>query len=592
MQRELLVQGILVLILGAMLLTGLLINNIHRVPVSKSANAFDELDHRVMYVSGISVKSNSLTLDFNPCDEEVGDEYATTRLYDKEGVKFSELVPGVTRDKSIALFAYTNLRMTGSEIFGDIGILAQRGVLSRVLLWFGFTCQCINFLLILGRYFRGFGSYYWFPLLLIMGVLVSYGSLINSTSTIPILLAHVFHEAILRCKLVPPLRYDHHWELENLAKFYDKHAALPNGTTVIMLISVISLSIAYIVAYLCFFAIKTVRLIYLVRFRSLQWYTRIWSVYVTIPVFVLAALSVYYVALDDRLRGYRLNVYHWDYASKTKVGLSMTGTLLDVVQDLFLLVTIPRTILRASIYLWLSLLPVIAAASMYPFATLLKSVQDLSVLLLLRSLIAWVTVVPASISILDNAACYQVPKISGTLSSCNDSMFSIQTIALVLPTMTGLFFLKFTGILRPKLYWFANIIAAAAVLSLLGVLVLARYQYTSDVSIGLFVCVLYMITQQSAYELLFNKESNTRNTPQSILQDALVPALDECVRRVTEYNLATNQDMQTKITSDELDEVKKLYQNVGDAISRARSTRSIASSPVAIGTPINEKKEQ
>ena len=607
--RQLAIQATIALLVSGLLLAGLLTDSVHSVS-ERAIPLTLKGESRTMYVSGIRITTKSISLDFNPCDNGIADDARTTRLYSSDGVPMSEVVPGGTRDQSIAEFSYLNLHDEGPEVIGDIGVTESRAKAGRVLLWASFSLQMVVFTLASARLgLRATAFSNWdAPFsramhgLMISGGVLTWIGLVYLTSTISILLAHLFREAESRCQIDFAGSGPRHYEMKTLAR-YVTDSLLPNGATVLTG----CLSVGIVVMYFLGLFLRQVgktnfrSTLHPVRRRSLPWHCRILSFYWVLVLLAVAIGATLLVASVARVRGYELNMFYWNFGARVsqKTGLSRTGTLLDVVQGWFDIFSVPAALVRASVLMWLVLIPVACFASNHPATVFLKAVQDGSTLLILRSVISWVTVVPAPLSIMENPACFSYPPDDGWLhvltsaESCKDSMFSIHTIFVIVPLVLTLFFLKFSGAVPSKYLWTANLVLIIPAFLTITLVVVSRYQYTADVSIGIFVCILYMLAQQEPYKLMFDEEWNTSVSATQILNEKLLPTLNECVARLEAYNLASKQGEHARLTTDELREIHFLYRTVGDAIGIAKLAGSTATQSSAIvQADVDNKKDR
>ena len=594
-------RGILVLIISGLILAGILVDQVHKMPPS-SFPVFPEDSDRFFYLPGIVIKLDAISLEYNGCDTGVGKEYEHMLLFTSDSLSFETLSPGVTHDVSVAEFVYLNLHQDGAEFIGQIGLMKRRSFVGRILLWISFVFPLIGYLV--PFVFAKASSFYFFEVMIGLSGFIVWIGLTYLSSMLPTLLSHLFRETEVRCKI--PLNDHPGHELYSLSRFVDETSSFPNGITVWLCGGAFMILLLYAVfRMLVFYIEKNIRTnrklllsinsttsMEISGLRTLSWYARVWQWYTVLLVFAIAIVCHFFVTHSNRIRGFPLNVLYMNYGSKIaeKTGLSKSGTLLDFVQDSFQLVALPSVMVQFSVSVWLFIIPIIAISSQRKTRLILrKALQDLCVLSIMRALIAWVTVVPTSMSMFEDSICFQEPK-SGW-RNCNFSMFSRHTIWVLVPCFICIYFVKFNG--YEKYSRIINLVAALLAGAVFMAVTVARYQYTSEVFIGIFICASYMLTQRPAYQLLFNQEWNIHyDKPFDILQDKVVVGLQDCIDRIKKYNLAISINKFDLLTSDELNEIKIIYNKTGRAIDRARGARSVVPSPMAVGTPIKVKKDQ
>jgi len=277
-------------------------------------------------------------------------------------------------------------------------------------------------------------------------------------------------------------------------------------------------------------------------------------------------------------------MFYWNYFGTRvyeKTGLSKTGSLIDFLQEIVSLISVSPYINAVSIYLWLMWIPALAWVCNYPVNFLGKVSQDFSIVLFMKCLISWVTVSPTAVSMLEKPECFNHPHFEDDDSSwlfrfrndfsCNDSMFSIHVAIGFVPVVILIYFIRFSG--------YVNLVGRILSLSMLIVgislslvsVVLTRYQYTADVHIGICICLIYMLTQQQAYSLLFERDRADVESAFTLLEQKVIPSLTDCLARLNTYKAATRQAKALQISPEEVHEISMLFKSVGDSLHAAKN---------------------
>jgi hypothetical protein len=224
-----------------------------------------------------------------------------------------------------------------------------------------------------------------------------------------------------------------------------------------------------------------------------------------------------------------------------------------------------------------------------------KFAQDLALLLLIRAAIAWVTVVPTALSMMEKPECFMSPDniakqsrwlfILDTRQSCNDTMFGICVVLVGIPVFVIGFFLRYAGVVtgvygRIVTGYLGSCATFACIIT-----VISRHQYSSDIVIGACIVIIYMLTQAAAYQALFERYDKSEQSKKS-LQDEIVHLLEDCANRFTMFNSAVNSLKGLALATNDLDEISLVYRSVGEALNRARAGRVMTSEPTGDGITI------
>ena len=554
-----------------------------------------------MKISGIRLSSSRLFLDYNKCAVDPP-RIGKSRLYAAEGVGLDELADGKTRDVSIAVFAHLNIHEEGTEVIGDIGLTGARANLGRKLALVALSLLSVSALLFVllrrepisiyskpensenASFHRYQQAVDW---LILAGAGVMWLSIVMYSSVMPTLLAHLFREARDRCEIEYKQTAAEHYEMRSMGA-YVRDNADPSGLSVILF----SICVALLFFYSAFSFIKAnghpLSFLELSpsQARSLPWYCKVWNWRGTLAMTIAGVFLTFWVMNLTKTRGFSINNFYWTYGSKVaqKTGLSRTGTLLDFAQKAFSLVAVPETIMAATTYMWFAIVPLIATASKRPFSLICKGCQDFAILLIIRAFIAWVTIAPTTLSMLEKPECFEQPDEQGSSwdwllvfdgrQSCNDSMFSITVAVVGMQTMVLVYYGMFGGSIRGLYAGLVHTFVCLCALISCFIAVVSRHQYSADIVIGACIVVIYMLTQMAPYRLLFEGDPIDVKHPGKILSEKIIPTLEECVVRVKSYTQASKDLKGLKSSAHDFEEMTLIYRSVGEAIQRARLRRS------------------
>ena len=568
-------------------------------------------EDRFLRISSLSLSSERISLDYNRCEGDPK-RIASSKLYSRDGVELSMLQEGNSRDRSIVQFAYINLHEVGTEVIGDISLAHIRSTVAKYMAVCGIALQGLALvLMVLTRltpkslwsrcpestdsrmYMLAKGG----SLVLILSAVTLWWSIVLYSSVTATILSHLFREARNRCGIEFDDIFNGLYEIRTMS-FYVREFALLNGVSIIVYALVVGMLIVHaIYLFLCANG-KTLSVqdILYSEQRAFSWYCRIWDWKVSFACLILSVFASIWVANLTKTRGFTLNMFYWKDGAKVsqRTGLSRTGTLLDVVQESFDHFAIPAPILLSTCCVWLLLIPMLAFSTNRTLILAGKAAQDIGTLLFVRVVVAWVTVAPTALSMIEKPECFDQPLDDGsdwswiynlgTKQSCNDTMFSVYSIFVFVPAVILLFYTGFSsGILSRKSSALAIALVFIAALLSNALVVVGRHQYSADVHIGACIVVIYMLTQTSPYRLMFAKDNDIRLKPNELLLDRIVPTLEQCIFRLEEYQTACLGLDGLKCMPEEVDEIAHLFRTVGNAIQNAE-TKNVPSDSTSFGT--------
>jgi hypothetical protein len=617
-RRGLIFHAVFVLILAGITLFAIVHDNIFQIEKYEFRIRGPQED-RDLRISGLSLSSMKVTLDYNGCDGDPA-YVSESSLYSPGGVELWKLLEGKSRDRSISQFSHINIHEAGTEIIGDIGLVNRRSTVGRYLAIAALVLLLLVSMTMIatkldpksvwsrvpkGGDARGHLVAKLEGLVLMSSAVFLWTSIVLYSSVTPTLLAHLFREARNRCGVEFDDVYNGLYEMRTLA-FYVRDTGMLNGVTVALYGLVVGLIISYSIFLFFVSNGKGINMHDLnsSELRTLSWYCRIWSWRVSLAWLVLSVFVSFWVANLTRTRGYELNLFYWKNGSKVsqKTGLSRTGTLLDVVQGTANLFTIPALVLVSTCCIWLVLIPMVAFACKRSLIFLGKACQDMGTLLITRALVSWLTVAPTTLSMIEKPECFDQPLednsqwswiyIIDPKQSCNDTMFSVFAIVVFVPAIIMLYYTSFARVVKSDFGSLVHgLLVLGALLSSLLVVV-GRYQYSADMHIGACVVAIYMLTQASAYHILFSQEEDSHLKPSELLTDRILPALEECIHRLESYNLACRDLDGLKSSPEEAEEIAHLFRTVGVAINNAEVSRIPVNPPQNLNEASKEMDQQ
>jgi len=308
------------------------------------------------------------------------------------------------------------------------------------------------------------------------------------------------------------------------------------------------------------------------------------------------ASSVY-----TRINGYPINVrmYNEVVSARTGSGLSPSGALpdwlLDIAATYYISDSVPFMVTMG----WLMVVFLLSIGSMDPWRFLSKFVQLLGIIFVLRAIIALCSIYPVPSTVLTNPDCYDDPMNGGThfnfksreALSCNHTMFSIFSAITTLCIWVLILYVRFGPLKKWKFLAYTILIIDNIVCVLLPVI--GRVNYSVEVFVGAMVAAILVMSQSGAFKLLFRFEQNFDsklimqqvNGEAELLNDRVIPALDETKQRIDSYARAAKYIAGLKMDPEELKEISNLYKSLGEAIEKAKVAKPVAPMSAA-GIPI------
>jgi hypothetical protein len=232
-----------------------------------------------------------------------------------------------------------------------------------------------------------------------------------------------------------------------------------------------------------------------------------------------------------------------------------------------------------------------------------KSAQDFAIVLFLRAIVAWLTVGPTPLSMIEKPECFDALQNDDSSQfwwiydfnfkhSCNDNMVSIYSVIVLVPAVTMLFYTFFSRVSERKYDSVIFILLSIAAVLSTALSVIGRHQYSADVHIGACIVVFYMLTQTAPYRLLFATDEENNINPKDLLAQRIVPTLEQCISKLQEYQLACSNMDGLKSSPNDVGEIAHLYRIVGVAIQSAESVKPSEMLPQRSDEPRNGSQNE
>jgi hypothetical protein len=286
-------------------------------------------------------------------------------------------------------------------------------------------------------------------------------------------------------------------------------------------------------------------------------------------------------------------------SARTGTGLTVSGTLPDTLIDLtrtyYISDSVPVMVTLGLFGLVFGL----SIGSTDPWRFVSKTIQVMATLILIRAITALCTVYPVPSTVLTTPDCYDSPYIEGRFKfgtweafQCNHSMFSIYAASTTMCIWILVLYIRYGPLKKNK--WIPYSVLILINLSLMVLPVLSRVNYAVEAFIGACVASILVLSQSPAYKLLFRFEQSVRYShgddgsgmpsTNELLNDRIVPGLEESVKQVEVYLQTAKATLGLKIDSTELATISHLYTCVGDAIKAGKVAVPLA--PMSAAGPV------
>ena len=522
-------------------------------------------------------------------------------LHEATGMSFAELASPKITDPEAVFFVDDEAQVIANTFMGSFDSMHRRGMASRILAFIGVGLQGLA--LVWSVVFRVGPSPFFYnrPLfgqsvrehylgaiyllmLILSGIVLFASNTVMSTFVIP-LLARIANFALSWCKNSP---FDSVPRQQTSLKYmlflgdYIQGGAETTGVTFITFAVSISLVFAQamFVAYLGISAIHSVsRIRYHLpptQHALLPWYAKIPSLAVSITLLVLGVIAKCGAAYSARVRGYDLNMFFYKHAIVDGgTSDSNSWSLPDLVLDDTQRYVMDKSLVKMLLALWIPSVTVIGFATIDLVKYLSKVIQILGILFLIGGAVSIVTVPPTPAFVLQKPQCYRPPVRPPSFAqffyvseSCNDQIFSMYSVLILVPAMMFYFYIRYGPITRKLTAYVALFLAT---LGSLYIIISTRQQYTVDVYIGALITVLVCLSQAAPIKLLFRfgmVHLGISEKPPVVLSDKIVPMLDDVIKRLELHFMAG--DRAEAISKDDMDMAKAEFERLSDAIAMAK----------------------
>lgn len=599
----------------ALIATGVFVDQYH----SEDPVSIDLPNGLVYHAAGVSLGTNRIKLTFPECETPEKGIREQSPLFDPHGVSFKELMDAPKdKDEVYERFLEPGEDTVSAVYFGDFKSFFEMGRFATIFAWLALSFQALSVIISIitrtppsafltdrpvfnltnkerrwGILHHGLQILAALFLFIVMGVVSTYLDQVQG---------RVIELSFELCNFKPA---DNELDTLKLYGHFLNDFSVQNGITgglFRIAIAVIGLQMV-----LVFFqgtdqvrseSVSTGYAIPASKMRNLAWYCAIWRFRFALLFFVVAYLTDVICSVYTREHGYPLNMYAFRTVAsiRTGTGSTKTGALSDVVMDKVSEFSISNSIPKTLMAGCLMLVVALGIGSTDPSKFFSKLVQIFAWILFLKAMISMSTIVPVPSTIISTPDCYEPPPesdwsikgIFGEARTCNHLMFSVTTAVTTSCLFVVMMYVRYGPATR-------HVIAYAALLLVsigCSVLpVLSRSTYSMDAFIGLVFGLLIVMSQSMAFKLLFRFDfryeaasaffTKLNFKPGELLNDKVIPTIEECVRRIEMYQVAAKDYPGLKMSSMEVEELSILHKNMGDAMGVARAAKPIEpTSPV------------
>ena len=593
----------------ALTATGLFVDQFH----SEDPRDITLKDGQIYHAAGISVGNSGIRVTYPECDIPETTVREQSRLFEPSGVTFEDLTKGpIAEDEVYNMFVEPGDESVSKQYFGDFKSFHQMGRLSKI---FGFVALGLQLLAVVisiatqtppcsfltNRPTFGHSNrdQFWGSLhhgLMMVSILVLLVDLAVVSTFLDLCIGRIIELSFELCNFTPAST-----ELEMLklyGSFLQKHSDV-NGATGGLYRLAIALSMVQLT--LVFFqGTDQVRTesnsngaysLPASKLRQLPWYCSMWRFRFSLLFLVTGIVTDICTSYYSRYHGYVLNLYAWKTvgSARTGTGSTNTGALSDFVMDktskFYISESIPESVAMG----WFPLVLALCVGSTDPARFISKVVQLTGILVAMRSFFSLSTIVPVPSTVITRPYCFDEPVTGFSLQAlldgslmCNHLMFSIQTAFSTMCIAIVMMYIRY-GPLSHRATPYLFLLIACIACGLLPVV--ARMSYSTDCYVGFLVALLLVFSQSPAWKLLFRFDfpspelivrfGSKNPSPGEILCDKVIPTLNECIKRIEMYELATTHSPGLRISKRDVDDIRQLYILVGEAINVARKAKPV-----------------
>ena len=577
-----------------------------------------ELNGVKVNVPSFRVSATAISLGTDGCDGKWKVDPSLSRLHSLVGMTFTELSRGPHNDPAADFFLDDSKRLIVNTHMGQFSSFDKYGTASRVFGIMGVALQFVALLwtailkappsaFFFNRSFFGLshkqhlqGATY--HLILAMSAVFLFIACTLMSVIMQPISARVANFALDWCTDSPldamPRGQKGLEYMKFLGKYIKDYAKASGATFMTYSISIVLVfGQLWLVFYLAILQVRTQsRVNYHLpdsQMKLLPWYSKILPVKVSFLFLVVAAIINSAAAYSARVRGYDLNIYFYENSFQADTH-SRSWSLSDVFLDRVHQYVVDRRTVKMLLFFWIPMIALVGFGTVDYAKYISKVIEALAVLLLGSALVGISTVPPTPAFVLQKPQCFDSPhrpptfgKFFSFSESCNDQMYSVYSVLIVIPVMCLWFYIRYGSVRRKRL---AYLTLALCCIGSLLILVTSRQQYSIDVYIGTVVTAMYFVSQSAAFKLLFRfgtVQPGMLHKPPVVLSDKVVPALDEVIRKFELYFMTTTPDG-APVDSDELTQIKSEFNQLIEVLLHAKNQ---ALEDMTVAVPMSSLEE-
>ena len=586
----------------ALIVSGFFIDQFH----SEDPEEIKMEDGQTYHGPGIVIGHNRMKLTYPECHVPEIRARQNSKMFNFKGITFEDMNSGQTgTDEVFDAFVRPGDNTVSSHYFGSFKTFYQMSLAARVLSWMALGFQLLSIAVMLWKQTppasfltrtpifnqteeqRVWGVVHHFLALLAAACLLA--DLCVVSMYLDLLVGRVIELSFELCNFNPGLS-----ELQTLKLFgnFLENYSDVNGVTGSMYRLAMGLTMIQ-VTFVFYLGISQVRSLTgensftlpIAKLRQLPWYCAIWRLRVSVIFLIVAFIINRLAALISRDEGYPLNIYFFNTVASTTTGTGsvQTGSLSDLMMDWTSKFYISEKLTQSTLLASVPLLFALCIGSTDPHRFFSKGIQLVGVIFFLKSFTSLSTIVPVPATPISRPHCYEPPPswdfvyfISGK-AGCNHINFSLEAAGCTLAFGVLFMYIRYGQAIK-------KLVAFTALTLLLGICLIlpiaARLTYSVNVAIGFFTVGLLVVTQSPAFKMLFKFEQSHGDftkeirkltfSPGEVLNDKVIPNLQECIKRIEMYRMATRDASGLRLTSNDVEEIKLIYNTVGDALRIAK----------------------
>jgi hypothetical protein len=588
----------------SLIMTGIFVDQFH----SEDPARIELKDGGTYFGAGIIIGHNDMTLTYPECDVPEREVRQNSILFDSKGTSYKMMSEGPTgTDEVFDAFLDPGDHSVSKSFFGNFLSFYRMSIAARVFSWVALGAQSLSLIIMIwtqttpATFLTGtpmfdqdakqrvWGIFHHCLSLLVAICLLA--DICVVSLYLDLLVGRVIELSFELCNFNPGLN-----ELDTLklfGTFLQSYSDVNGATGALFKVAMCLIMIQFTLVF--YLGIRQVRSlnsrndssIPINTLKQLPWYCSIWRLQFSIFFCVVGTLVNQAAALYSREAGYSLNLYFFRSIASTEsgTGSTTTGSLSDFIMDQTSKFYISEAIPNNATFLGVPIVLALAFASVDPSRFLSKVMQLCGIVMFLKSFCSISTLVPVPATVISRPYCYDPPPASlwswrsflSRAAQCNHLMFSLPAAGSTIGIMIIMMYVRYgQAVKKAVAYTFLLLVLAGSLVTPIA----ARVNYSSNVFIALFIVTLLVTSQSQAFKVLFQCEtgppdfttalSKLNFSAGEVLNDKVIPNLQECVKRLQMYRLATADAVGLRLSTEELQEMRSLYEAVGNAIKVAR----------------------